>query len=134
MNKSIRSFEDLECWKIGREIRKTVSELTKQFPKEETYGLSQHIKKTGRSITNNIAEGYGRFHFQENIQFCRISRGSAYEILDQLMEARDEEFITKDVFIELKDLINNFLRVLNGYINYLKRANSDSKAPLTNNN
>ena len=134
MEQKIRSFEDLECWKLGRDIRRAISSLTKKFPKEEAYGLTQHLKKTARSITNNIAEGYGRFYFQENIQFCRISRGSAYESLDQLLEANDEKYITKNELQETRDLINNFLRVLDGYINYLKRANTNKQEdPITDN-
>ena len=85
MKQDIKTFEDLECWKLARKVRMRISELSKKFPKEETYSLTQHIKKTARSITDNIAEGYGRFHFQENIQFCRISRGSAYEVTNQLI-------------------------------------------------
>ena len=131
MEQKIRSFEDLECWKLGRDIRRVIYSLTKKFPKEETYGLTQHLKKTARSITNNIAEGYGRFHFQENIQFCRISRGSAYEAVDQLLEANDEKYIAKYELQETRELINKFLRVLNGYINYLKRASSKEEVPIT---
>jgi len=134
MGQKIRSFEDLECWKLGRNIRRLISSLTKIFPKEETYGLTQHLNKSARSITNNIAEGYGRFHFQENIQFCRISRGSVYEAVDQLIEANDESYITNGKLEEVRELINNFLKVLNGYINYLKRANSKEVVPITNNN
>jgi four helix bundle protein len=134
MEQKIISFEDLECWKLGRDIRRAISNLTKKFPKEEQYGLTQHLKKTARSITNNIAEGYGRFHFQENIQFCRISRGSAYEAVDQLFEAYDEKYINKTELRQTRKIIDSFLRVLNGYINYLKRANSKQDVPITNNN
>ena len=133
MEHKITSFEDLECWRLGRDVRRAISTLTKKFPKEETYGLTQHLKKTARSITNNIAEGYGRFHFQENIQFCRISRGSAYEAVDQLLEAINEKYITENELQESRELINNFLRVLNGYINYLKRANSKQEVSITDN-
>lgn len=134
MEQKIRSFEDLECWKLARGVRIAISELINMFPKEETYGLSQHLKKTSQSITNNIAEGYGRFHFQENIQFCRISRGSACEAMDQLIEAKDEKYISESDLIEIRELINDFLKVLNGYINYLKRANANKEASITNNN
>jgi four helix bundle protein len=140
MENNIKSFEDLECWKLGREARMKISELTKKFPREEAYGLTQHIKKTARSITDNIAEGYGRFHFQENIQFCRISRGSAYEAASQLIEANDavpagrqEDYIANKELEETRELINKFLKVLNGYINYLNRAISNHKNQNTNN-
>lgn len=118
----IQSFEDLECWKIGRNISRKVSEVVKRFPKDEKYGLTDQLKRSSRSLTNNIAEGYGRFHFQENIQFCRISRGSAYEVLDQLLEAYDEKYIEQKELDETRKLIDKFLKVLNGYINYLGRA------------
>lgn len=121
MKQDIKTFEDLECWKLARKVRMRISELSKKFPKEETYSLTQHIKKTARSITDNIAEGYGRFHFQENIQFCRISRGSTYEATNQLIEAHDENYITDAELTEIRELIEEFLRVLNGYINYLNR-------------
>lgn len=122
---NIRSFEDLECWKLGRDIRRKISELIKKFPKEEKYGLTDQLKRSSRSITNNIAEGYGRFHYQENIQFCRVSRGSTYEALDQLLEANDENYIDDKALNETRQLIDKFLKVLNGYINYLGRAKTE---------
>lgn len=59
----IRSFEDLNCWKKGREIRIKVSELVKTFPSEERFELVSQMRRASRSVTHNIAEGYGRFHF-----------------------------------------------------------------------
>jgi len=116
MEKKIKSFEDLECWKLGRQIIIKISKLAKNFADEEIYGLTQHIKKSARSITDNIAEGYGRFHYQENMQFCRISRGSAYEVANQLIEAKDEEYITEVELIATRELIEEFLRVQMGIL------------------
>ncbi len=76
--KEITSFEDLDCWKKGTELRKVISSLIKKFPRDE-FSLKDQIRRASRSVTNNIAEGYGRFHFQETIQFCRQARGSLYE-------------------------------------------------------
>ena len=118
----IISFEDLECWKVGRELRMYVSNLSKKFPKEEKYSLTDNMKRCSRSITNNIAEGYGRFHFQENIQFCRQSRGSLYELIDHLIIALDENYISKEEYQEARKMIDRNLAILNGYINYLIRA------------
>lgn len=122
----IRSFEDLECWKIGVEIRKLSMQIVRKLPAEEKYDLGSQLKRTARSITANIAEGYGRFHFQENIQFCRISRGSAYETIDHLIVASEESYITQSELGNAKELINKFLRVLNGYINYLTNAKKNN--------
>ncbi len=122
----IRSFEDLECWKIGVEIRKLSMQIVRSLPPEEKYDLGSQLKRAARSITANIAEGYGRFHFQENIQFCRISRGSAYETIDHLLVATEESYITQSELDNAKGLINTFLKVLNGYIKYLSNAKKNN--------
>ena len=119
---SVNSFEDLEVWKIGTEIRKLSMNIVRKLPSEEKFDLGSQLKRASRSISNNIAEGYGRFHYQENIQFCRVSRGSAYETLDHLIIANEEAYITDGELQNARDLIDKFLRVLNGYINYLKKA------------
>lgn len=87
----IRSFEDLECWKLAAELRRELSELVKRFPKEELYLLVSQLKRSSRSVASNIAEGYGRYHYQEYIQFCRQGRGSLYETLDHLIVAQEED-------------------------------------------
>jgi len=111
----------LDCWKQANEIRKEISQLVKKFPSEEKFRLTDQMIRCSRSVTNNIAEGFGRFHYQENIQYCRQSRGSLNELLDHLIIATDEEYIDKTRFELLKEKINKNLAVLNGYINYLKR-------------
>ena len=80
------------------------------------------MKRAARSTTHNVAEGYGRFHFQENIQFCRISRGSLYELIDQLITSLDEGHITDGEYERGRKLINGALVLLNGYIRYLNKA------------
>jgi four helix bundle protein len=118
----IKSFEDLGCWKIGVEIRKLSMNIVRKLPPEEKFDLGSQLKRAARSITANIAEGYGRFQFQENIQFCRVSRGSAYETIDHLLVATEESYVTQIEMDNAKELINKFLRVLNGYIKYLVNA------------
>ena len=116
MDNKIRSFEDLECWKTCTEMRRFVSILIKNFPKDEQYGLTSQMKRASRSVTHNIAEGYGRFHYQENIQYCRQARGSLYELIDQFIVALDEKYITEEELINGKEQINKSLALLNGYI------------------
>lgn len=121
----IRTFEDLECWKQCKELRIMVKPYLENFPKEERFRLTDQLIRALRSTTNNIAEGYGRFHFQENIQFCRISRGSLYETIDHLIIAEEEGYINNTEVELLRDKINKCLAVLNGYINYLKKAKTN---------
>jgi four helix bundle protein len=123
----IRTFEDLECWKACTEVRRYISGLIKRFPKEEKYALADDMKRAARSTTHNISEGFGRFHFQENMQFCRISRGSLYELIDQLITSLDDGYITKKEYETGRDLIQKALPILNGYINYLSKRKSDNK-------
>ncbi len=71
MSDTKSTFEDLEIWQLARNFRKEISTLVKTFPSEEKYRLTDQMIRSSRSVTANIAEGYGRYHFQENIQFCR---------------------------------------------------------------
>jgi len=77
--------------------------------------------RASRSVTANIAEGHGRYHYQENIQFCRQARGSLYELLDHLTVASDEKYISDAYFDTLKDKTLTIVKMLNGYISYLKK-------------
>jgi four helix bundle protein len=124
---SLKSFEDLNCWKEAVVLRKELKPIINSFPKHEEYKLKDQMIRCLRSITNNIAEGYGRFNFQENIQFCRISRGSLYETIDHLIIAEEENYISADELTNRKEQINKCLAILNGYINYLKKAKDAGK-------
>jgi len=115
-------LSELESWKSARQLRITISELTKTFPSEEKFRLKDQIIRSSRSIPANIAEGFGRFHYQENIQFCRIARGSLYETLEHLMCAKDEGFINEEKFNSINEQILECLKILNGYVQYLKKA------------
>ena len=114
-------FRDLEVWQQCREIRREVWNLSKTFPREEKYRLSDQMIRSSRSASDCIAEGYGRFHYQENIQFCRHARGSLFELMNQVDTALDCEYIAENYFNKLIDKIQNAIRTLNGYIRYLKQ-------------
>jgi four helix bundle protein len=120
-DKSFKSFEDLQCWQACREVRVFITELVKGYPKEEKFSIVDNMKRAARSATQNIAEGFGRFHYKENIQFCRISRGSLYELIDDLITSIDEGLISKKNYECGRNKISNALALLNGYINYLNR-------------
>jgi len=116
-----KRFEDLEVWKMAREFRKGIYELSDKFPKKELYGLTSQITRAASSITANIAEGYGRYHWQENIQSCRITRGSINEVLDHLYTALDCGYITQKKFDEQYRKGRQLEQLVNGYIRYLKK-------------
>ena len=116
---------DLEVWKEGRVLRNESSVLTRTFPKKEEYRLIDQIIRSSRSITANIAEGHGRFHFQENIQYCRMARGSLQETFDHLTVALDEGYIDRTQLGKLNEKIEILMKKLNAYITYLKRRKSE---------
>ena len=118
----IKTFEDLEVWKVCQELRKNITELARRLPAGEKNRLSDQMIRASRSVTANIAEGYGRFHYQENIRFCRQARGSLYEIIDHLMVAHDEGYLIDDKLKVYREDISRSLSLLNGYIRYLKKA------------
>lgn len=116
-----QSFEELEVYKAAREFRKKIYRLAKELPAEEKYNLAGQMRRAALSLTNNIAEGQGRFFFQENIQFCRISRGCLMELIDDLNTCIDEQYFPVDYLEKLKKEGYGINRMLNGYIAYLQK-------------
>ena len=125
---SYGSFEELEVYKAAREFRKEIYRLIRKLPKEEKYNLAGQMRRAALSLTNNIAEGYGRFFFQENIQFCRISRGSLMELIDDLNTCMDEEYFPIDYLSNLKKEGYRVNKILNGYIAYLKKRRDGTRS------
>ena len=115
-----QSFTDLNVWKEARSFQLFIFNLSKSFPPEEKYKLSDQIIRSSRSIAANIAEGHGRFHFQEQIQFCRQARGSLSEVLNHIYTAFDCNYISKEQVIEVENKADLLLKLVNGYIFYLK--------------
>lgn len=89
-----KGFKELECWKKAGELRNNISALTKTFPAEKKYKLTSQIIRSSRSITNNIAEGYGRFTYTDTPHFFIQARGSVTETTDHLLIAWDEKYIS----------------------------------------
>ena len=112
-----RTFRDLDCWRAGRELRLFVArEILSVLPRDEKYRLGDQIIRAARSITANIAEGYGRYHYLDNAKFCSNGRGSAYEVLDHLITAHDEQMISDELTVRGEDLVEKSVRLLDGYI------------------
>ena len=120
--RAVRTFEDLEVWNVCRELRKQLSDAAKRFPNDERYRLADQLIRAARSVTANIAEGYGRFHYQENIQFVRQARGSLFEVLDHLSVACDAGYLDKDSFQKYREHTLRAISLVNGFIRYLVKA------------
>ena len=116
-----KDFTELEVWKKSRLLGISIFKICDKFPKEEKYRLVDQLIRSSRSISANLAEGHGRYHFQENIQFCRIARGSTSETLNHLVCSKDCNLINDEEFLILKKQIIEIRKMLNGYINHLKK-------------
>ena len=93
-----RDFTSLICWKDARMVKLFFyQKILPILPSEEKFNLDIQIRKASVSITSNISEGYGRFHYQEGLQFYRISKGSLYELKDHLISCHDITYIDNDI-------------------------------------
>ncbi|TES94547.1 MAG: four helix bundle protein [Candidatus Cloacimonadota bacterium] len=132
----IRHFKDLIVWQLSSQLSKEIFQLTKTFPKSEKYALTSDIIRAARSIPSNIAEGFGRYHFSEQIQFYNISKGSLLEVQNHLEEAKNIDYISEDVKlnyykryhvveVKLNKLIASTARARKQYKNETKKKKSD---------
>lgn len=117
-----KGFTELECYKNGRELRKSISTLVGTFPNEERYELVSQIKRSSRSITANIAEGYGRYTYSDTRHFFIIARGSVTETMEHLMTALDENYITETTWKPEFEKCEVIFKLINGFIAYLDRS------------
>ena len=116
-----RDFTTLEAWKKCCELKLFFYiKILPLLPKEEKYNLDNQIRRASVSTTANIAEGYGRYHYKEGVQFYRISRGSIYELKDHLISCYDLGYIGDEIKEEGEILIESAKKILNGYIYFVK--------------
>ena len=124
---SYKDFTSLRCWQSCREVKLFIyNKIIPQLPQEEKHNLNFQVRKSARSITANIAEGAGRYHYQEAIQFLRISRGSLDELLDDLIFCYDMHYISSDLYDEGKEKIKIAKAGLNGFIHYNEKQKSNN--------
>ena len=129
---SIKSLETLEAWKKAKEFALRVyQEVLPLLPSEEKWNLNQQLRRSSNSIPANIAEGYGRFYYQENIRFCYNARGSLEETLSHLVMCSELKYIPKTMFDSLEEDGEKLIQLINGYIGYLKRSKQGQNEPGT---
>jgi len=120
-NEFSRGLETLEVWKVARTFRTTINDLVNSFDEEEKYLLKYQLLKSSRAVGNTIAKGYGFHRLGDMITYCRKARGYLVETLDHLYTAVDEKYISSQTFGLLEKEYEHLLKLLNGYIGYLKR-------------
>jgi four helix bundle protein len=120
-----KDFTTLDAWKKIRLVKLFFyKEVITLLPPEEKHNLNIQIRKASISGTANISEGYDRYHYQEGIQFYRISRGSIYELKDHLISCYDLDYINNKLFEKGIILIEDAKITLNGYIKFVESQKS----------
>ena len=120
MTKPFKTFEDLEAYQVAREFRKAMYGVTRRLPSFEKFELASQIRRASVSLTNNIAEGHGRYHYLEQIKFSVQARGSLEELIDDLNVCFDESYLPPGDVDDLKQQGWRVYQLLNGYIRYLR--------------
>ncbi len=119
-NKKIQSFIDLEVWQEAHKLVLFVYETTKKFPKEEIFGLVSQMRRAAVSVTSNIAEGFSRISYKEKAQFYSMSHGSLTELQNQILIAKDVEYLDLENFRKLVDQLVIVHKLLNAFIKKTK--------------
>jgi four helix bundle protein len=130
---SIKILESLETWRRAQEFALRVyRELIPCLPAEEKWGLSQQLRRSTTSIPANIAEGHGRYYYQENVRFCYIARGSLEETLSHIYFCYQAKYIPETLYREMEQDGEKLSQMINGYIAYLKRSKQGAGEPGAN--
>jgi len=115
-------LDDFELYNCARRFRKKTYQLIKQLPNEEKYSLGTQMRRAAVSVSNNIAEGQGRWYYQENAKFCRTSRGSVGELIDDFNVCIDENYGNPALVNELREDASQIIARINSYIAYLLKS------------
>ena len=124
-----RGYKDLECYIQARLLRIFISELVRKFPPNEKFLLTAQVIDSSRSVTRNIAEGYGRYTFTDTRNFFIIARGSVTETMEHLSTAYDEKYITDEELKSGEEKCELVFKLINGYIAYLDKTKNKAKQP-----
>ena len=125
MQNAIKSYQDLDVWKIGMAVVKTVYSLTANFPSEERFGLISQMRRAAISIPSNIAEGHARKSRAEFRQFISVALGSLAELETQLILSQDLNFMKKEATEAIMLQLDTLGKMLHG----LSKSLSSSPKP-----
>lgn len=117
-----KGYKELECYIQAKLLRIFISELSKKFPAHEKFLLVSQIINSSRSVTRNIAEGYGRYTFTDTRNFFIIARGSVTETMEHLTTAYDEQYISEEELKLGEEKCELVFKLINGYIAYLDKS------------
>jgi len=131
MTNKIEKLEDIIAWQKARELMKAIYKHSNQFPRSEDYNLKKHMRECSRNIPGNIAEGFGRYNYQECMQFYRIARGSLNELKSDIYCSYDLSYLNQSQFNDVIGKVEEVNKCLNGLIK--STALIKTKSKYTNN-
>ena len=121
-------LERLDAWKRAREFALEIYRVViPLMPAEEKYNLTAQLRRAAISVPANIAEGYGRYYYLSNVKFCYNARGSLEELISHLALAHDLGYVNDEIFAAIMSKANNLVKLINGYIAFLKREKAGEK-------
>jgi four helix bundle protein len=119
---TFKTFENLAAYQTAREFRKEMYAVARGLPDYEKFGLVSQMRRAAVSLTNNIAEGHGRYHYLDQIKFMLQARGSLEELLDDLNVCADEKYLPTAEIEKLKQDGWRVSQLLGGYIRFLRKC------------
>ncbi|HEY5903887.1 MAG TPA: four helix bundle protein [Anaerolineales bacterium] len=130
---SVKNLEKLEAWRKAQEFcLRIYREVLPLLPSEEKWNLGQQLRRSALSIPANVAEGHGRFYYQDNVRFCYNARGSLEETLSHLVVSGKLNYIPVPLMESLVTDGEHLTQLINGYIGYLKRSKQGQTEPGAN--
>ena len=122
-----RGFEDLECFKLALDVVVNAHEFARKLPADEKYDMVRQVRRSSKSVTANIAEGYGRYHYLDSLKFYSNARGSLNETLGHFINGRVLEYVDQVYFEQLYDLTWQAEKALNGFMSYVRKQRAGNE-------
>lgn len=122
--KKIKTFTDLKTWGEAHKLVLIIYKITKDFPKEEMFGLISQMRRAAVSITSNISEGFSRQSYLEKVHFYSTAQGSNTELQNQLLIAKDIRYLKENNFKEIANQSVIVHKLLNGLIKKSKNIHN----------
>jgi four helix bundle protein len=123
-----RGFEDLECFKLALDVIVNAHDFARTLPADEKYDMVSQIRRAAKSITANIAEGYGRYHYLDSLKFYSNARGSLNEVLGHLINAQVLGYCEDKYFESFYALIRQTEKTLNGFMKYVRQQKAGEES------